>query len=127
MEQVETEKKIKMLKFNIKFEKSWQDTQTAIGKEEEKGGGGNWHLPFFLYSFDIVHVFHSGASPNYEKKMFKNKTKKTNQTKCPAHFTSFVAETLFIVLVLIVHLTRNLNLLPHQDSRWFFVFLQFLI
>lgn len=56
-------------KINIKFEKSQQDTQTAIAKEEEKGGGRNWHLPFFLDSFDIVHVFHSGASPNYEKKM----------------------------------------------------------
>lgn len=110
-----------------------QDTQTGSGKEDEKGGEQNFYLPFFLHSFDVVHIFHSGVSPNYEKMMVKKTTNKKEppqikQRKCPALCLLLKLKHLSLFFpVLIVHLTRNLNLPPHQVSRWFFICLQFLI
>lgn len=98
-----------------------QDTQTQWGKEEKKGGEWNWYLPFFLHSFDVVHIFHSGVSANYEKTMVKKITtqkRKTtqNQTeKMPSNFASFWSSnkhSSYFFPALIVHLTRNVNLHP---------------
>lgn len=79
-----------------------QDTQTGSGKEEEKGGEQNFYLPFFLHSFDVVHIFHSDVSPNYEKTMVKKATNKkeppqNKHEKMPSTLPPFEAETLLIV------------------------------
>lgn len=97
------------------------------GKGEGRLGGmegrkiRHQHLPFFLHSFDIVHVFHSGASPTYRKKMIKKKH--TKQIQCLAFLPTSETVIHFLVLpVLTVNLPESRTSPPWpQVSRWFFV------